>query len=203
MQFYRIVDQTFPTIQEIRQQNPGVGIPDNPADLTDLGYQLVLTTEPVFDPKTQRVAGPLPPIRLETGEWVQQWNIVEIPPAEIEQNLTQIRDAIWESIKAERDRRKGQGVQVNGKWFQSDDASRIQYLSLKMMGSSMPNGIMWKTMDNSFVPMTPDLVTQIFNASVIQDQAIFANAEQHRLNMQAAEDPAIYNYMTGWPQAFQ
>lgn len=41
MQFYRLIDGTTPNIHEIRAQNPNVGIPDAPEDLTDLGYEPV------------------------------------------------------------------------------------------------------------------------------------------------------------------
>lgn len=109
---------------------------------------------------------------------------------------------MWRHIQAEREKRKYGGVEVNGYWFHSDDSSRIQQLGLVMMGASLPTGIMWKTMNNSFVQMTPTLAGQIFQAVAAKDIAIFTVAEQHRAAMNASADPITYDYMNGnpaWP----
>lgn len=109
---------------------------------------------------------------------------------------------VWEAIKTERDRRKAGGVKVSAKWFHSDDASRIQQLALVMMGGGLPAGLQWKTMDGSFITMTPALAQQVFTGQAASDQTIFAVAEQHRVAMEASADPASYDYSTGWPQVF-
>lgn len=109
---------------------------------------------------------------------------------------------MWKHIQAEREKRKYGGVQVAGKWFHTDDSSRIQQLGLVMMGANLPVGIMWKTMDNSFIEMTPTLAGQIFQAVAAKDIAIFTVAEQHRALMNASADPITYNHMNGnpaWP----
>lgn len=113
------------------------------------------------------------------------------------------KDTKWQSIKAERDRRKSQGgVKVGTKWFHSDDGSRIQQIGLVMMGAGIPANTQWKTMDGSFVTMTQTLAGQIFQASAANDMAIFAAAEAHKAAMEASADPASYNFSTGWPKAF-
>lgn len=112
------------------------------------------------------------------------------------------RARIWEAIKAERDRRKAGGVQVAGKWFHSDDPSRIQQIGLVMMGASIPPGLSWKTMDGSFVTMTQTLAGQVFGAVAALDQAAFTAAETHRAAMEAAEDPTAYDFSTGWPTVY-
>lgn len=108
----------------------------------------------------------------------------------------------WTNIKAERDRRKAEGVKVGAKWFHSDDGSRIQQMGLVMMGANLPAGLQWKTMDGSFTTMTPALAQQIFTAQAASDQAIFAVAEAHCVAMEASADPAAYDYSTGWPKVF-
>ena len=117
--------------------------------------------------------------------------------------LGDARQQARERIKTERDRRKYAGVKVGDHWFHSDDPSRIQQMALSMMGAAMPAGIMWKTMAGDFVEMTPALAGYIFAAVAAGDQAIFAVAEQHRLAMEASDDPAGYDYSTGWPQTFE
>ena len=109
---------------------------------------------------------------------------------------------VWERIKVERDCRKTGGVKVGAKWFHSDDGSRIQQMALVMMGANLPS-VQWKTMDGSFIAMTPTLAQQIFAAQAASDQAIFAVAEAHRVAMEASENPSAYDYSTGWPETFE
>lgn len=108
----------------------------------------------------------------------------------------------WEAIKAERDRRKAGGVKVGVKWFHSDDGSRIQQMSLVMMGTSIPANLQWKTMDGTFITMTQTLASQVFQAVAASDQAIFTAAETHRAAMEASADPASYDYSGGWPKVY-
>lgn len=113
---------------------------------------------------------------------------------------------VWEQIKAVRDQRKGGGVKVKvggvDKWFRSDDASRIQQMALVMMGANIPANLQWKTLDGSFVTMTQAVAQSVFAAAAASDQAIFAVAEGHRAALAACEDPAVYDYSTGWPAVF-
>lgn len=109
------------------------------------------------------------------------------------------QEEMWKLIQAERDRRKSNGVKVGENWFHSDASSRIQQLGLVMFGANMPAGIMWKTMDDTFVPMTPTLAAQIFQAAAVSDMTIFSVAEQKKLAMIALADPNTHNPLTGWP----
>jgi hypothetical protein len=109
---------------------------------------------------------------------------------------------VWSRIKSERDRRKAGGVKVGDKWFHSDDASRIQQMGLVMMGANLPAGLQWKTMDGSFITMTPSLAQQVFAAQAASDQAIFAHAEGLREALAASPDPAAFDYSTGWPAIY-
>jgi hypothetical protein len=109
---------------------------------------------------------------------------------------------MWERIKAERERRKAGGYKVGTQWYHSDADSRIQQLGLLMMGANIPVGLRWKTLDGTFVDMTPTLAQQVFAAAASSDQAIFAVAETHRVAMEASADPAAYDFSTGWPAVF-
>jgi hypothetical protein len=71
-----------------------------------------------------------------------------------------------------------------------------------MMGANMPAGIMWKTMTETFVQMTPALAAGIFQATGAQDMGIFARAEYHRAMMNASSNPSTYDYSAGWPVSF-
>lgn len=117
-------------------------------------------------------------------------------------DLTALRAAHWEAIKADRDKRiQTGGYQAAGKWFHSDTFSRTQQMGLVMMGAGIPGGLQWKTMDGSFVTMTQTLASQVFSAAAASDAAIFARAEQIRAAMDA--DPAAFDLSAhAWPPVF-
>lgn len=112
------------------------------------------------------------------------------------------KDDMWAAIKAERDRRKAGGVKVGDFWYHSDDTSRIQHIALVMLGTNIPPGLQWKTMDGTFVTMTQSLAGQIFGAIVMSDQNIFAIAEQKKAAMEALTNPETYDVKPGWPLIF-
>ena len=114
------------------------------------------------------------------------------------------RTRMWTAIQDERTRRQNGGVFIASinKWFHSDQTSRIQQLGLVMMGASLPTGIRWKTMDGSFIEMTPAIALSIFNAAATLDMTAFGVAEQHRANMMQSSAPETYNYLTFWPSIY-
>lgn len=117
--------------------------------------------------------------------------------------LIKEQNDMWLNIQNERDRRKTSGgYKVGNYWFHSDDTSRIQQLALAMMGANMPNGILWKTMSGAFVPMTPTLAGQIFQAAAASDMALFGVAEAKKQAMLASSNPTQYDYSSGWPKIF-
>lgn len=130
--------------------------------------------------------------------------------------LAEIKATKWEAIKAERDRRKSSGFKVATLWFHSDADSRIKHLGLKDKARDLlaAGGVMadnltilgqpvrWKTMDGSFATITAQLAFDIVAAGGDLDARLFAVAETHRAAMEAASDPAIYDYSAGWPETF-
>ena len=110
---------------------------------------------------------------------------------------------MWERIKAKRydNLRHGVFVKSVGKWFQTDDASRTQYLALAVM-PRLPEKLPWKTMDNSFVNMTKALLGELMEQMLVDEQADFANAERHKAAMLKAENPLEYDYSDGWTANF-
>lgn len=133
------------------------------------------------------------------GAWVV---LPEYPNAP----LSQRQAAAWERIKQERDRRKSLGVKVGDHWYHSDADSRIQQLSLFVMGASVPP-IQWKTLTTTpppvFVTMTQAIAAGIFQNTAASDAAIFAAAEAHRVAMEAMPDPENYDFSGGWPASIE
>ena len=116
---------------------------------------------------------------------------------------TEIKLHSYEHIKAERDRRTDSGgYSVEGKWFHSHLRARCQQIGLFLLGDLIPNGVQWKTMDGSFVPMTRELAAKIFAAAVASDIAIFAAAEDHIAAMQISANPNDYDFSKSWPKIY-
>lgn len=121
------------------------------------------------------------------------------PPAPIADR----RAARWEAIKTLRDlKTQTGGYTTGGKWFHSDIFSRTQQIGLVLMGAGVPGGLLWKTMDGSFVTMTATLAGQVFAAAAANDQALFTHAETLHAAVNAATDPASINITTGWPASY-
>lgn len=116
---------------------------------------------------------------------------------------TAARPAIWQAIKALRDAKaQAGGHSTGGKWYHSDTLSRIRQLSLAAVGASLPAGRQWKTMDGTFVTMTPVLAGQVLAAAAGRDQALFAQAEALRAAVYTAIDPSSIDITAGWPASF-
>lgn len=105
-------------------------------------------------------------------------------------------------IKAERDRRCQQGgFPAAGKWFYSDVFSRGQLTGLVIAGHNIPPGLMWKTMDGSFIAMTPTLAGQIFASAATQDAATFQRAEELQVFANNVDSPDGL-VLSGWPPIY-
>lgn len=111
------------------------------------------------------------------------------------------REAVSTDIKEVRDFRKSGGVNVAGKWFHSDESSRLQQLGLNLLGNNLPANIPWKTMDGSFTILTPEIVRGIFSAVMILDITTFAFAEHHLICVLEEYDPYKYVYQK-WPPIY-
>lgn len=108
----------------------------------------------------------------------------------------------WARIMHTRDNKITGGVQVNGKWFHTDTDSLVRYLALFAAGENIPKGIRWKTMDGSFVDVTPNLVRAVYSTAIAANNAIFQHAENLRAQMMTEENPAEFDVNLGWPKVF-
>jgi hypothetical protein len=87
----------------------------------------------------------------------------------------------WEKVKVQRDELTDNGgCLVDGKWFHTDPKSKQQQMALAMLGANIPADLQWKTMDGTFVLMTPILAASLFAAQVAREQSIFALSEIYR-----------------------
>ena len=138
---------------------------------------------------------PPPPSSLHTWDgkaWV-------LDKAAAQAHKTAQQEEVWTRIKQKRHDNLRGGVYVKSisKWLHSDDESRAQYTFMRTM-PTLPEKMMWKTMDNTFVPMTKALLDELSLQLLADEQADFANAERHRAAMLKADNPLDYDYSGGW-----
>ena len=109
---------------------------------------------------------------------------------------------MWERIKAKRAQSCHAGIYINSikKWMHSDLDSRQQYTFLRTL-DKLPEDLVWKTLDNSFVPMTRALLDELSLKLIADEQHDFQNAERHKVAMLKAENPLEYDYSSGWSAA--
>ena len=109
---------------------------------------------------------------------------------------------MWERIKAKRAQSCHAGIYIKSleKWLHSDADSRQQYTFLRTL-DKLPENLMWKTVDNSFVPMTRALLDELSLKLIADEQHDFQNAERHQAAMLKAENPLEYDYSSGWSAA--
>lgn len=127
-------------------------------------------------------------------------------------SIQKARDATWILIKDERDRRSEAGCYVDGNWFHNDLKSRTQWERMANRAAALVDAdpylvdgeqVAWKTMSGAFIPLTAGLIRQVVDAFEVQEVVTFKAAEIHRAAVNAADDPASYDYLDGWPEVYQ
>ena len=143
----------------------------------------------------------------EEMEWDgQDWR--HVVPVTLLRDVEAEQALMWERIKAKRHDNLRRGVYIKsvGKWFQTDDATRMQYLTLRTLpDKAFPLKEPWRTMDNTDLPpekCTKALFEEIVMQMVADEMADFHNAKRHRAAMLKAEHPLKYDYSDGWTANF-
>ena len=198
--YYQAQNQFGLTFDQVRKLHPNNSFPASGQIDTPEVQSYAPAPTPQYNPATHAVRETAP-----VGG-VQQWEVYSLPAEEVAANQAAARAAKWEAIMAERDRRKALGVKVGDHWYHSDADSRIQQISLFVMGASVPP-IQWKTLTTTpqpvFVTMTQTIAAGIFQNTAASDAAIFAAAETHRIAMEASPTPETYDFSGGWPVSIE
>lgn len=204
--YIHIQTLTQRTESEIRALNPNTSYPV-PFPVPE-GYAYVFpTAQPVYNPVTQTVQQTTPELTV-LDTWEQRWEVVEIYQNQQDEDdavaahLATLRASKVTAIKAERDRRKFNGVLVSTKWIHTDTYSRTQWMGMVMMGASVP-AIEWTTMDNTSITTSQALAGAVFQATATLDSTLFAFAKSLIDTVNASSDPASVDITTGWPATFE
>lgn len=171
------------------------------------GYH-VNTTHPVADWAAFKVT-PASPRRVFGGGATHHYTFsdaaefeAELDAADMSIPLQPVVPQMVTAIKAERDRRKFNGVKVGTKWIHTDTYSRTQWMAMVMMGASIP-AIDWTTMDGTSVTTSQTLAGQVFQGTAQLDATLFGHAKALITQVEAAADPASVDIAAGWPATFE
>lgn len=194
------------TESEIRALNPNTSYPV-PFVAPD-GYAYVFPSpQPTYNPVTQRAQQTAPELTV-LDKWEQRWEVVSIYTDQQDEDdavaahLATLRASKVTAIKAERDRRKFNGVLVSTKWIHTDTYSRTQWMGMVMMGASVP-AIEWTTMDGTSITTSQALAGAVFQATATLDATLFAYTKSLIAAVDASSDPASVDITTGWPATFE
>lgn len=134
------------------------------------------------------------------------------------ENLDDVREKIWEDIKAYRDNRLlVGGYPAGGHWYYSDLIARSQHQSNARKSdliyaaggdenATMTNKdnipIYIKSMDNGYMPISAKLARDIVDQAEIHEMATYTAALTHKSALAIDPNPSAYDYMQGWPVIF-
>ena len=120
-------------------------------------------------------------------------------------NLEAIYAEKWEQIKEVRTFKMGDGVflQPIGKWFHTDLYSKQQVQSLVVANIiGVYKTTAWKTLDNTYVQLTPVLLIQLFGAMLENESRLFDIGKLHYESLYTSNDPVNYDPASQWPTTF-
>ena len=120
-------------------------------------------------------------------------------------NLEKIYEEKWEKIKEIRTFKMSDGVFIQsiGKWFHTDLYSKQQIQALvvtNLIGIYKTSA--WKTLDNTYVQLTPMLLLQVFGAMLENESRLFDIGKLHYESLYTSSDPVNYDPASQWPTTF-
>ena len=120
-------------------------------------------------------------------------------------NLEKIYKEKWEKIKEIRTFKMNDGVLIQsiGKWFHTDPDSKQQiHVMVTANVIGMYKVTAWKTLDNTYVQLTPPLLLQVFGAMLENEARLFEIGKLHYDMLHTSQDPANYDPTSQWPTTF-
>ena len=111
----------------------------------------------------------------------------------------------WEKIKEIRTFKMNDGVLIQsiGKWFHTDPDSKQQiHVMVTANVIGMYKVTAWKTLDNTYVQLTPPLLLQVFGAMLENEARLFEIGKLHYDMLHTSQDPVNYDPASQWPTTF-
>ncbi len=124
----------------------------------------------------------------------------------VKMTLDELRLEKWEEIKEYRTFKMNDGVLITslGKWIQTDYATQFQIACLhqRMLAGRNPGTVNWKMKDNSFVVLTDELISEIFDTTLNYVQAVFTAAEGAYQFLYMEDDVVNFDYKKFFPNSY-
>ena len=124
----------------------------------------------------------------------------------VKMTLDELRLEKWEEIKEYRTFKMNDGVLITslGKWIQTDSATQFQIASLhqRMLAGRNPGTVKWKMKDNSFVVLTDELLSEIFDIILVYVQSVFTAAESAYQFLYMEDDVDNFDYKKFFPNSY-
>ena len=120
-------------------------------------------------------------------------------------NLEKIYEEKWDQIKEIRTFKMSDGVFIQsiGKWFHTDLYSKQQIQALVVTNLiGIYKTTAWKTLDNTYVQLTPMLLLQVFGAMLENESRLFDIGKLHYESLYTSSDPVNYDPASQWPTTF-
>ena len=94
-------------------------------------------------------------------------------------------------------------IQSTGKWFHTDLYSKQQIQALVVANIiGIYKTTAWKTLDNTYVQLTPPLLLQVLGAMLENEARLFEIGKLHYDMLHTSQDPANYDPTSQWPTTF-
>ena len=163
------------TLVDLRQDNPNVSFPRNPADAMLVSfnvYQVVETGVPAYNPLSEDL-NEVTPVSLNGGlTWIQAWEVTQVDAAEAQARY----DAAMAATAAEANRRLQDAEQYYfdalsaGYGFSTEMEAYISVLNNPSILAGYPLDIAWPNVPAQRLnPANPDLPFDIYTASQVHE----------------------------------
>ena len=124
----------------------------------------------------------------------------------VKMTLDELRLEKWEKIKEYRAFKMNDGVLIKslGKWIQTDSVTQFQIACLhqRLLAGRNPGTVKWKMKDNSFVVLTDELISEIFDAILVYVQSVFTAAEGAYQFLYMEDDVDNFDYKKFFPNSY-
>lgn len=95
-------------------------------------------------------------------------------------------------------------VEAVGKWIDTDATAERNILSVKASYDLFGDmEIAWTCADNSVLMINKEKLMQIWQALMNAKTGNHANALKHKTAMEQSDNPAEYDYSSGWTKCYQ
>lgn len=205
MYFRPETEQIFQTHSEIRTAFPDTSFPALLTDeiIQDFGVFPITQVTPEYDPITQEVTELLP--ELVDDVWVQQWEVYELDPAQVDENLVAAKADLKDAATAKRWDVMTGGISLPGGMqvgTSIDDQNRITSVvaNAELVGLTDESLVDFKT-NSGWVQITVGQIKTIAGAIGQFVQACYSAERAHHEAIDllvTVQELRAYDVNAGW-----